>query len=104
MQASCDKQHGGEANTGAKHGNASGSSFLDGWEKRWTAGRDLTSRGEEAVRSEDLDRAFQRLVHAPGERDADKGPEQRRLGIQPALVDAERAGLHRSRALRTRRL
>src|SRR6266478_158098 len=64
--------------------------------------RPLASRGDER-RSEDFHRAFQGLPYTPGERDADEGPEQRGLGVEPASVDAERTGLHR-RALRTRRL
>src|SRR5260370_37382669 len=40
-------------------------------------------------RAEYLARAFQRLPHTPGERDADERPEQRGLGVEPALTDAE---------------
>src|SRR5665647_2727613 len=55
-----------------------------------------------SARLEDLDRAFQCLPHAPGQRDADKGPEQRRLGVQPAEADAIRPALRGG--LRARRL
>src|SRR5690349_13251850 len=40
--------------------------------------------------SEDLDGAFQRLPHAPEERNADKGPEQRSPGVQATKADAVR--------------
>ena len=42
--------------------------------------------------SRNLDRAVQRDPHAPGERNADEGPEQRGLCVQSAAADAERAG------------
>src|SRR5205085_416095 len=54
--------------------------------------------------SEDLGRAFQRFPDAPGQRDTDKGPEQRRPDIQPAFADAERAMLDRRLALGACRL
>src|ERR1041385_3245780 len=55
-------------------------------------------------RSEDLGGAFQRLPDAPGERDADEGPEQRGPGVETALADAERAMLDRGIALEMGRL
>src|ERR1700692_2949691 len=50
--------------------------------------------GKAALRktaSEDLCGAQQRLPHAPGDRDADEQPEQRRSDAEPALADPERA-------------
>src|SRR3954471_16102324 len=55
-------------------------------------------------RSDDPDRAFQGLPHTPGERYADKGPEQHRSGVKPAFANAERALVHPSLALGTRGL
>src|SRR5580698_6188232 len=48
---------------------------------------------------EDLGCAFQRLVHTPGQWNADKKPEQRRFDIESAPADAKRSALHSARAL-----
>src|SRR4051794_8961746 len=57
-----------------------------------------------ACRSEYLDCALQRFVHAPSQRDGNERPEQRRLGVEPAFAYAERAMLESRLALGARRL
>jgi hypothetical protein len=49
MDAACDKQHGGETNTDAKHGNPLGSHFFDLLKGERPRDVTLTSRGEEAA-------------------------------------------------------
>src|SRR6185369_7321489 len=54
------------------------------------------------LRSEYLGRTYECDPHAPGERNADEGPEQGGLRVQATEANAMRSG--RSRAFRARRL
>src|SRR6188472_4166024 len=71
----------------------------------WKTPRDALVGGPAASpSSEDLDGAFRRLPHAPGERNADEGPEQRGPGVEPAEPDAVRACRPRATCVRRYRL
>src|SRR4051812_30850186 len=55
----------------------------------WQTPRDaLVTVPRRPRHSEYLDGAFQRLPHAPGQGNADEGPEQRGPGVEPAEPDA----------------
>src|SRR5215468_6528393 len=67
-------------------------------------GRGRERRRAAGAALEDAHSVLERDPDAPGERDADEGPEYRGLGIEPALPDAEGARRCRRFAARARGL